>query len=112
MNVPTSPLRNILSAIPPRSKEEYVDVLAEGRHVRVERIVSRGHKSPRGFWYDQEQGELVVLLKGRARLRFEGKSRLVDLQPGDCVNIPPHMRHRVEWTAKGRITLWLCIFYD
>ncbi|MCA9753789.1 MAG: cupin, partial [Gemmatimonadetes bacterium] len=51
--------------------EEQVDVLAQAAGVRIERIVSRGHGSPEGFWYDQPEDEWVCLLAGRATLTFE-----------------------------------------
>ncbi|MEA3070082.1 MAG: cupin 2 protein, partial [Alphaproteobacteria bacterium] len=37
--------------------------------LRIERIVSLGQASPPGFWYDQAEGEWVVLLAGAAKLR-------------------------------------------
>ena len=49
--------------------EELLTTLAERPGVRIERIVSTGQASPPGFWYDQDWGEWVVLLSGRARLR-------------------------------------------
>ena len=76
--------------------------------IRIERIVSLGHASPEGFWYDQEEGEWVLLLKGAARLRFEG-GEPIELQPGSFVNIPAHRRHRVEWTDPGGPTVWLAV---
>lgn len=30
---------------------------------RMERIVSQGHASPEGFWYDQDQNEWVMVLE-------------------------------------------------
>jgi len=75
----------------------------------VERIVSRGHASPEGFWYDQDEDELVVLLSGHARLMVEGEGEL-DLTPGDWVDLPARLRHRVSWTAPQVDTIWLAIF--
>ena len=63
---------------------------------RGERIVSTGQASPPGFWYDQADGEFVVLVAGAARLRFEDGDAAFDLKPGDWVEIPAHARHRVE----------------
>ena len=34
---------------------------------KIERIVSRGHASPEDFWYDQEENEWVMVVKGTAR---------------------------------------------
>jgi cupin 2 domain-containing protein len=42
--------------------EELVQVPLSEPGVRIERIVSLGHTSPEGFWYDQDGGEWVVLL--------------------------------------------------
>jgi len=85
------------------------EILARSPHARVERIVSRGHASPPDFWYDQEEAEWVLVVAGRARLRFQPE-RTLELGPGDHVLIPPHQRHRVEWTDPARDTIWLAVF--
>jgi cupin 2 domain-containing protein len=90
--------------------EELVECLVSAPGLLVERIVSRGHASSAGFWYDQETDEWVVLLSGAARLTFEGREP-VDLTPGAFVNIPAHQRHRVEWTDPDHATIWLAIHY-
>jgi cupin 2 domain-containing protein len=64
--------------------------------VRIERIVSHGHASREGFWYDRDRDEWVVVLRGRAILRFEGDAESLALGPGDHVNIPAHRGHLVE----------------
>jgi cupin 2 domain-containing protein len=102
---------HLFDGIPPGLHGELTDVLARGAHVRVERIVSRGHASPPGFWYDQEETEWVVVVKGRARLRFEAQEAVLELGPGDHVTIPPHARHRVEWTAPDEDTVWIAVFF-
>ena len=96
--------------LPRDHPDELVTTLLERTCLRVERIVSRGHCSPPGFWYDQEEGEWVAVLRGAARLAFEDGS-VVDLGPGDHVDIPPHRRHRVEWTDPADPTVWLAVFY-
>ena len=78
--------------------------------VRIERIVSLGHASPEGFWYDQEASEWVLLVKGAARLRFEGQEP-IELRPGAFLNIPAHQRHRVDWTTPDEPTIWLAVHY-
>jgi cupin 2 domain-containing protein len=102
---------NLLSDISPDLPEELVEVLAEGREVTIERIVSRGHCSPNGFWYDQPRDEFVVLVSGRARLAFERDGRRQELEPGDFLVIPARERHRVEWTAPDCDTVWLAIHF-
>ena len=105
-----SSLTNLLADLPPAAPGETFDTLLTAQNVRVERIVSFGHRSDDGFWYDQDTSEWVVVLAGAARLRLEG-DELVELMPGDFVNIPAHRRHRVEWTKPGEPTVWLAIYY-
>ncbi|MGH8427200.1 MAG: cupin domain-containing protein [Gammaproteobacteria bacterium] len=83
-----------------------------GTGVKIERIVSKGQRSEPGFWYDQEQNEWVVLIRGEAELRFEDGNRSVRLTAGMHVNIPAHTRHRVEWTKQDEVTIWLAVFYQ
>lgn len=90
---------------------EAVSRLAGSGAVRIERIVSRGHASPPGFWYDQEETEWVALLAGEAELRFEQGDIRLQLRPGDHVTIAPRQRHRVEWTSPDVETVWLAVFY-
>lgn len=91
---------------------ELVQQLADGGAFRLERIVSAGHATPPGEWYDQAQDEWVVLLSGKAALLFEGESEVHRLQPGDYLLIPSRLRHRVEWTDATQPTVWLAIHFQ
>jgi cupin 2 domain-containing protein len=91
---------------------EAFDTLMSRPGVRVERIVSTGQASPPGFWYDQPHGEWVALLAGEADLLIEGEDSARRLRPGDWIDLPPGCRHRVEWTAPDRETVWLAVHYD
>lgn len=102
---------NLFDQVPRDLHEEVVDVLSRGRDCRVERIVSHGHASPPGFWYDQDEAEWVMVLRGAARLRLENPAVVVELGPGDSLDIAAHRRHRVEWTTPAEPTLWLALFY-
>jgi cupin 2 domain-containing protein len=102
---------NLLADLPARLPAEQVRTLLRAAGVRVERIVSHGHASPDGFWYDQDWPEWVVVLAGAARLRFEDEPRPVEMTAGSFVDIPAHRRHRVEWTDPARPTVWLAIHY-
>ena len=102
---------NLLGGVPQEVGHEFLTTLVEAPSVRVERIVSLGHASPEGFWYDQVESEWVVVLKGAARLRLEGDAQPVELRPGDYLNIPAHQRHRVEWTTPAEPTVWLAVHY-
>lgn len=102
---------NLLKQIPDRLPEELVEILAEGSgSFRLERIVSRGHSSPDDFWYEQESTEWVALTSGSAVLRFE--DRTVEMSPGDWLEIPPRVRHRVESTSTEEDTVWLALHWE
>jgi cupin 2 domain-containing protein len=102
---------NLLTRIPTQLPDELVQTLVTAPSFRVERIVSRGHASPVGFWYDQPEHEWVMLVSGAARVRFEDDAQSVAMKPGDYLHIPARRRHRVEWTEPGVDTVWLAIHY-
>jgi len=100
---------NLYADIPEALPDELVQAIFKRPNIRIERIVSRGHCSPDGFWYDQERDEWVLLVQGRAGLAFEGNPHIVELKPGDHLLIPAHRRHRVAWTADAQETIWLAV---
>ncbi|MBS1155138.1 MAG: cupin protein [Proteobacteria bacterium] len=103
---------NLFDALPTLGSDaETFDELLRSDKVRIERIVSTGQSSPPGFWYDQPQGEWVVVLSGAARLRLAEPDQIIELKAGDYLNIPPHVRHRVEWTDPAQPTVWLAVHY-
>jgi cupin 2 domain-containing protein len=102
---------NLFADPPTRLADELVETLAHWGGGRLERIVSLGHATPPGRWYDQETNEWVVLLRGAAGLRFEDEAGPRVLGPGDWIDIPAHRRHRVEWTSPGEPTIWLALHY-
>lgn len=105
---------NLLGDLPTALPEELFTTLAGSGagagDVRIERIVSTGHASPEGFWYDQDGAEFVLLVEGSAGVQMEGGD-VRTLAPGDWLVIPPHARHRVAWTAPDRPTVWLAVHY-
>ncbi len=103
---------NLFADLPPapEAAERFTDLLRRPG-VRIERIVSTGQCSPPDFWYDQAEGEWVLVLRGAARLRFADEEADRWLGPGDWVEIAPHRRHRVEWTAPDEVTVWLAVFF-
>lgn len=105
--------QNIYANLPLSLPEEVFETLATSNNVKIERIVSKGHTTPPTEWYDQEQAEWVILLSGKAKLKYEADSSIVDLNPGDYLFIPPHVKHRVEWTDPNVESIWLAIhIYD
>ncbi|MCA9055965.1 MAG: cupin domain-containing protein [Planctomycetaceae bacterium] len=103
-------MENLLANLPHAVPRELTNILVQSAHARIERIVSTGHSSPAGFWYDQSEAEWVLVLTGEALLRFEDEESPRRLSAGDFVLIPPHRRHRVEWTLPGQPTVWLAVF--
>ncbi len=102
-------ITNLFDDLPQHLPKEFVQTLLQAADVRIERIISHGHASPEGFCYDQNQHERVVVLKGAARLRFEGGT--VEMKPGDFINIPASKKHRVDWTTPDEPTVWLGVRY-
>jgi len=103
-------MNNIFGAIPEDLKTEVFERLVESDNVKIERIVSKGHKSPESGWYDQDKNEWVLVLKGEAVLLFADETTIT-LKAGDFVDIPAHKKHRVERTAVDVETIWLAVHY-
>jgi len=104
-------ITNILVPFNHRPEAEVFEPLAATDHFLFERIVSYGHATPPGQWFDQPRDEWVVLLSGAARMRFEGNDQVVEIGPGDSLRIPAHCRHRVEWTTPDSESVWLALHY-
>lgn len=102
---------SLFDDIPGDLPEELFETLCAADGVKIERIVSKGHASPEGFWYDQDCSEFVLVVHGRAGLKLEGEAEVVTLTAGDYVNIGSHVRHRVEWTDPACETIWLAVYY-
>jgi cupin 2 domain-containing protein len=105
-------MKNLFADIPSEIPEERFDTLLQADSLHIQRIVSRGHASPDGFWYDQQQDEWVVVMQGAAVLQFEDQAKPVEMGPGDWLNIPAGRRHRVAWTDPDRPTIWLAVHYQ
>jgi cupin 2 domain-containing protein len=102
---------NVFDKVGAPLENEEVTVLAARPGAVVERIVSTGQVSPPGFWYDQDWTEWVILLAGGAGLMIEGETAPRTLCPGDHVELPAHVRHRVEWTLADPPTVWLAVHW-
>ena len=104
-------IKNIYNDIPPAIPEEIFEEIISSGNIRIERIVSKGQSSPDNFWYDQDQNEWVIVLKGKAKLKFVDDEKAVEMKEGDYLNIPAHKKHRVESTDPENETIWLAVFY-
>ena len=105
-------IKNIFADVPENLPEELVESFLDRPGFKLERIVSQGHASPPGFWYDQDRDEWVMLVSGNAEIMFEGESEPRTFSPGDWVMIPARCRHRVLWTDPENDTVWLALHFN
>ncbi len=102
---------NILAEVPGKLLDEQFQELLSTANVRIERIVSTGQSTPPRQWFDQDWAEWVLVVLGSAKVLFDGEAEPRLLGPGDYLHIPPHARHRVEWTDPDRPTVWLALHF-
>ncbi len=81
---------------------EIEETIFENDQVKIIRICSLNQATD---FYDQDQLEIVKIVRGRARLEIEGE--VLDLKEGDILPIHPHQIHRV---LSQDHAVWLCIF--
>lgn len=93
------------------SSHEQLLTLVERTDCRIERIVSQGHVTPDGQWYDQDGDEWVLVVTGKAKLELAEPAECVMMTAGDYRLIPAHRRHRVAWTDAAQPTIWLAIHW-
>ena len=103
-------MKNIFKDIPRSLKEELFEDIVVSKNVKIERIVSDGHTSPKEGWYDSALNEWVLVLQGEAILSFNDDADK-KLQVGDFFHIPAHLKHKVSYTSKSEKTIWLAIYY-
>lgn len=101
---------NILKNLPGDLSSEVIELLISHENVRIERIVSKGHITPENDWYDQDENEWVLVIKGAGKVLFENGDETF-LEEGGYINIPAHCKHRVSWTDPYKETVWLAVFY-
>ncbi|MEO6920927.1 MAG: cupin domain-containing protein [Collimonas sp.] len=102
---------NLLTNLPPDGSAEVFELLHERDGLKIERIISTGHASPPGFWYDNPQEEWVLLLSGSAGLTLAGTAEQHVMQAGAWLHIPARCRHRIEWTDTAQPTIWLAVHH-
>ena len=103
---------NVFDGIVPDDAGESFSTLYKQVGLQIERIVSHGHSSPPGDWFDQDQGEWVIVLSGSASLLFEDEPAARSLHAGDWLYIAPHRRHRVESTDSFVPTIWIAAHFQ
>jgi len=103
-------VKNIFESIPQDMSEENFESIIDSTSVKIERIISKGHTSPKEGWYKQNKNEWVVVLRGSATLECEHAPPL-QFKEGSHINIPAGTKHRVTWTDPDVETLWLAVHY-
>jgi cupin 2 domain-containing protein len=99
---------NLYDLPPAPWQDEIFEILHANDGVRIERILSCGHTTPAGEFYDQNDDEWVVLIQGEAEISFDdGSTRR--LTPGDHLLIGAHQRHRVTHTSTEPPCIWLAV---
>ena len=95
-----------------KENEQFFDLI-KSENVRIEKVVSNGQISEKDFWYDQDENEFVIVLKGEAilEIQIEDKINEIFLKQGDFINISAHQKHRVNYTSTDEPTVWLAVFY-
>jgi len=102
-------INNFFSGLPEQMPNEFFEPILKRDGLEIERIISKGHVTPPGEWYDQGWDEWVLLLQGRAILCIQNEDKLVEMKAGDYLLLPAHVLHRVEWTETEPETIWLAI---
>ena len=98
---------NLLENIPNSSKNEIFETIITNDNIKIERIISYGQTTPEDFWYDQNENEFVVVLKGKAIIKYDN-NKVFKLKEGDSLFIPSKQKHKVIYTSNP--TIWLSIF--
>jgi len=88
-------------------RNEFFENLYSSVNVKIEKIISKGNITPLGKWICQAHDEWVVLLQGKADLRFENFT--IRLGKGDYLFIPADTKHSIDYTSSKPLCIWLAI---
>ena len=105
-------LNNFFEDLPDAAEAERIEQRCTATGGFVERITTCGQTTPPGKWLEQSTDEWVLLLRGQARLQFDGQAAEVQMRSGDELWIPAGRRHRVSWTSQNETTLWLAVHFE
>jgi cupin 2 domain-containing protein len=103
---------DLLAGLPAAGPAEHFATLLERPGLRIVRIVSHGHATADGEWFDQADDEWVIVVSGSAELRIAGENAPRALRPGGYAFLPAGCRHRLEATDPDGPTVWLAIHMD
>lgn len=98
---------NFLKNIPEKSNEEIFQTVVSNENIKIERIISYGQRTPENYWYDQDEDEFVMIIKGEAKIKYDD-GKIYHLLEGDSLYIKAHQKHRVVSTSDPAV--WLALF--
>jgi cupin 2 domain-containing protein len=93
-----------------KGKTEISESILYRKSFSLEKIVSKGYRTPEKEWLKSKKEEWVILLKGKAGIMFENGVKL-ELKEGDFVSIPGNAKHKVTYTSKRPECIWLALYY-
>ena len=102
-------MKNIYN-YPENISEEIFEEIIQGNTFKMERIVSPYLPKGDSKWYNQEENEYVVILQGEAKIELVN-SEVITLNKGDHFLIKRFTKHRVAYTSKNPLVIWLTIHY-
>jgi cupin 2 domain-containing protein len=103
-------MQNIFKTQSTPQDSELFDILHQNKQVRIERILSKGHITESGKWYNQDTDEWVILLQGEAEIEYENNDK-IRLFAGDYVFIPANKKHRVIYTSSEPMCIWIAVHW-
>lgn len=111
MNRGLNKTENIYLDLPSAKSREIFEKIIYKNGVKIERITSFGQATPPGKWLKSKRNEWVILLKGKAKLKFLLTGKIIEMKPGDHIFIPAETRHRVEWTDPKKKSVWAAVLW-
>ena len=97
---------NFFNIAKPVEGTENTTELLQHKNVTINRIVS--NRLENGSWYDQDEDEWLVLIRGAALLMVDNEEKT--LRSGDTLFIPEGQLHKVISTSDD--ALWLTVHID
>lgn len=97
---------NFFNITTPVEGTEAITELLQHKNITINRVVS--NRLNEGAWYDQDEDEWLVLIRGAAILFIDNEEKT--LKSGDTLFIPAHELHRVISTSDN--ALWLTVHID
>ncbi len=97
---------NFFNITKPIEGKENTTELLQHKNVTINRIIS--NRIENGSWYDQDEDEWLVLIRGVALLMIDNEEKT--LKSGDTLFIPSQQLHKVISTSDD--ALWLTVHID